>query len=475
MEKIKDSFQTRKFKSASYSFGIIAVALAILIVFNLIVNALPANLTKIDFSFNRMYSLTETTEEFVKGLSEDITIYVVCQTGSEDVDVMEILGKYTALSSHIRIETVDPILHPTFTNEYTEEAVASGSLIVVSDKRFQIIPYNDLYETTLNRTTYNHDITGFDVEGQVTSALNYVTTDELPVIYTLEGHGVTSLSATLQDLILKNSMEIQSLNLLNAGGVPGDASCLFINAATSDLSQNEAEEIITYLENGGRAFFVTAIDGKERSNLASVMEHYGVGVRTGYAIENDASRYIRPYANYLLPVVKTHAITKGMEDEYFCLINAGGITEVDNTRTSVTVTPLLQTTDDSFLRSMENASLQSISMAEGDIAGPVTIGAAISETYNDVETRLVVYSSSYITNDDANQQVAGNNYQLVMNSLSWLCGLDSSIAIEAKSFALDYLQITANDTNRWTIITVVVLPVLCLVTGFVIWIRRRRR
>ena len=185
MEKIKKSFQTRKFKSASYSFGIIAIALAIVIFLNLLIQALPANLTKIDLSFNQMYSLTETTEEFVKGLSEDIMIYVVCQTGNEDADVMEMLKKYQALSSKIQVETVDPVLHPTFTSEYSEEAVSSGSLIVISEKRFQIIPYQDLYEQTLNTSTYRYDITGFDVEGQLTSALNYVTTDELPVIYQL--------------------------------------------------------------------------------------------------------------------------------------------------------------------------------------------------------------------------------------------------------------------------------------------------
>ncbi len=475
MEKIKKSFQTRKFKSASYSFGIIAIALAIVIFLNLLIQALPANLTKIDLSFNQMYSLTETTEEFVKGLSEDIMIYVVCQTGNEDADVMEMLKKYQALSSKIQVETVDPVLHPTFTSEYSEEAVSSGSLIVISEKRFQIIPYQDLYEQTLNTSTYRYDITGFDVEGQLTSALNYVTTDELPVIYQLEGHGVTAISSTLQELIEKNSMKLQSLNLLSAGGVPEDAACIVINAATSDLSADEANQIIAYLEQGGRVFLVEASDGKERPNLTSVMEHYGIQFITGYAIETDSAHFLRPYANYLLPEVNYHAITDGMEEEYLLLGNAGGISEAENTRTSVKVTPLLQTTENGFLRSMENASLQSVSMAEGDIAGPVTVGAAVSEEYQGVETRLVVCSSPYLTNDSANMQVSGNNYKFVMNGLSWLCGLESNIAIDAKSFSMEYLQISASHTNRWTMITVVIFPVICLVAGFGVWVRRRRR
>lgn len=475
MEKIKKSFQTRKFKSATYSFGIIAVALAIVILLNLLVQSLPANLTKIDLSFNRMYSLTETTKELMKGLTEDITVYVVCQTGSEDVDVMEMLEKYTSLSARIHIETVDPVLHPTFTSEYTEEAVASGSLIVVSGKRFKIIPYQDLYEQTLNSSTYRYEITGFDVEGQMTSAIHYVTTNELPVIYQLEGHGVTTLSSSLQELIAKNNMELKSLNLLSAGGVPEDAACIFLHAAANDLSADEAKQILRYLEQGGRVFLVDASDGKERANLNSVLEHYGVQLVSGYAIETDTAHFLRPYANYLLPEVKNHAITSGMEEEYLLLGNACGIFNVENTRTSVQVAPLLQTTEGGFLRSMENASLQSVSMAEGDIAGPITLGVAITETYQDTETRLVVFGSSYLTNESANAQVLGNNYTLVMNGLSWLCGLDSSIAIDAKSFSMEYLQIPAQQTNRWTLITVVGLPGICLILGFGVWIRRRRR
>lgn len=475
MEKIKKSFQTRKFKSASYSFGMIAIALAIVILLNLVVQALPASITKIDCSFNQMYTLTKTTEELVRGLDEEIVIYVVCQTGSEDEDVMEMLKKYQALSSRIRVETVDPVLHPTFASEYSKEAVSSGSLIVVSEKRFKIIPYQDLYEQTLNTSTYRYDVTGFDVEGQLSSAFHYVTTDELPVIYQLEGHGTTAVSSALQELVAKNSMKLESLNLLSAGGVPEDAACVWIHAAANDLSEEEARQILAYLEQGGRVFLVDASDGKERVNLNSVLEHYGVKLISGYAIETDTAHYLRPYANYLLPKIKYHAVTSGLEEEYLLIGNAGGIFEAENTRNTVTVTPLLQTTENGFLRSMENASLQSMSMAEGDIAGPITVGAAVTEQYQEKETRLIVFSSPYLTNDNANKQVSGNNYTLVMNGLSWLCGLDSSIAIEAKSFSMDYLQIPASDTNRWTIVTIGVLPVVCLVGGFVVWMRRRRR
>ena len=61
-KNIKESFQTRKFKSGTYSVGIVSIAVIIVVVINLLVGALPASITKHDLSYNQLYSLTSTTE-----------------------------------------------------------------------------------------------------------------------------------------------------------------------------------------------------------------------------------------------------------------------------------------------------------------------------------------------------------------------------------------------------------------------------
>ena len=233
--KIKESFQTRKFKSGTYSVGIVSIAVVIVVVINLLVNALPANITKHDLSYNQLYSLSSVTEEFVKGLNEDVTIYVMAQIGTEDETVMEMLDNYKALSSHIKVETVDPVLHPSFITQYTSENVTNGSLVVVSAKRNTIIPVSELYETTINYQTYQSQTTGFDGEGQITSAINYVTTEDIPIAYTLEGHNEIAISDTLAELLRKNSFSLQNLSLYMLEAVPDDADCLIINAPATDL------------------------------------------------------------------------------------------------------------------------------------------------------------------------------------------------------------------------------------------------
>lgn len=477
MKNIKESFQTRKFKSGTYSIGIVSIAVVIVVVINLLVNALPASITKHDLSYNQLYSLTSVTEEFVKGLREDVTIYVMAQLGTEDKTVMEMLDNYKALSGHIKVETVDPVLHPGFITQYTSENVSNGSLVVESAKRNTLIHAADLYETTFNYQTYQTQTTGFDGEGQITSAINYVTTEDIPIAYMLEGHNEAVVSDTLSELLRKNSFSLQGLSLYMLEAVPEDADCLIINAPTIDISEDEANKIIAYLERGGSAMVTEGTVDIEKPNLERVLEYYGVSLERGMVIEQDSSHYFNPYVYYLAPDKQSHPImTELIANRYNLFIPfSEAIIKLDSARSTVKFEPLLVTTKNSFLRVMANSASQSISKVEGDLDGPCNVAAAVSEEHDGVETRLVVFGSSYIMEDSANANVNGSNYEMVASSLNWLAGMDSSIAISAKSYSLAYLQVTSADVNRWTIITIIVVPVIILAGGFAVWFRRRRK
>ena len=126
--------------------------------------------------------------------------------------------------------------------------MTSNSLIVTCGDRSKIVDYNDIYESSVDYTTYSYTTTGFDGEGQITSAISYVTSENLPVLYTLDGHGEKALDPTIQEDIEKANIEIRTLNLLTEETVPEDAACLLINSPASDIS----EECSPYLSGKWR-------------------------------------------------------------------------------------------------------------------------------------------------------------------------------------------------------------------------------
>ena len=91
------------------------------------------------------------------------------------------------------------------------------------------------------------------------------------------------------------------------------------------------------------------------------------------------------------------------------------------------------------------------------------------------ETRIVLFSSSTILDSSADQMVSGGNSTLFMNALSWLCGSNASVSVPVKSISASYLTITAASSSFWSILVIGILPGGFLVSGLVIWLRRRKK
>ena len=106
--------------------------------------------------------------------------------------------------------------------------------------------------------SYSNDLVGFDAEGQLTSAIEYVTmeADELPVIYQITGHDESSIGSDFQSAVEKANMSLSSIELLNEESVPDDASAIIINAPQKDFNEADAQKVIDYLKAGGKAIIV---------------------------------------------------------------------------------------------------------------------------------------------------------------------------------------------------------------------------
>ncbi|MCI8941184.1 MAG: hypothetical protein HFH12_14585 [Dorea sp.] len=201
-------------KGGAYSLAISGIVLAILAAVNLLALALPERLTQYDISQSKLYSITSNTKVVVNALEKDVTIYWLVQSEQEDDVIENLLDKYESLSDHIEVVKKNPDVYPTFAEQYTSEQVDNNSLIVECGERSRFIGYNDIYLSEADMMSYSNDVS-FDGEGAVTSAIDYVVTEELPQMYVLEGHGEAELSEVFRDQIEKENIETVTCSLLN--------------------------------------------------------------------------------------------------------------------------------------------------------------------------------------------------------------------------------------------------------------------
>ena len=474
---IKKGINKKTLKNGSYSVVLSVIFVVIIVVVNLIVDAFPSSYTELDVSDQQLFSIGDQTKDFLKELDKDVTIYQIAQSGSEDEVVSKLLQKYEEASDHIKVEKKDPVVNPKFTSEYTDEEVSSNSLIVVCGDRSKIVDYNNIYESSMDYTTYSYTTSGFDGEGQITSATSYVTSDNLPVLYTLDGHGEKSLDSTLQEDIEKANIEIKSLNLLTEESVPEDADCLMINSPSTDISEEERDAIIEYLENGGKAMIFSDYTEGSMDNFDAVLENYGVERVDGIVIEGDAQHYAMQMPYYLLPDVSSaEAVSDFSSQGYFVLAPyAQGIRQLDNVRDTLTIESLLTTSDEAY--SKTDLNTETLEKTDEDIDGPFDIGVSITEEVDDDKTtQIVYYSTANLMDSQINQMVAGGNEQMITESLNWMCSTDeaSTISIPSKSLEVSYLTVTAYDAAYWKICVMGLIPGVFLVVGFVVWLKRRK-
>ena len=474
---IKKGINKKTLKNGSYSVVLSVIFVVIIVVVNLIVDAFPSTYTELDVSDQQLFSIGDQTKDFLKELDKDVTIYQIAQSGSEDEVVSKLLKKYEEASDHIKVETKDPVVNPKFTSEYTDEEVSSNSLIVVCEDRSKVVDYNNIYESSIDYNTYSYTTSGFDGEGQITSAISYVTSDNLPVLYTLDGHGEKSLDSTLQEDIEKANIEIKSLNLLTEESVPEDADCLMINSPSTDISEDERDAIIEYLENGGKAMIFSDYTEESMDNFDAVLENYGVERVDGIVIEGDAQHYAMQMPYYLLPDVSSaEAVSDFSSQGYFVLAPyAQGIRQLDNVRDTLTIESLLTTSDDAY--SKTDLNTETLEKTDEDIDGPFDIGVSITEEVDDDKTtQIVYYSTANLMDSQINQMVAGGNEQMITESLNWMCSTDeaSTISIPSKSLEVSYLTVTAYDAAYWKICVMGLIPGVFLVVGFVVWLKRRK-
>ena len=416
----KASLRTRSFRVGGYSVAAAAIVVVIAVVANLLVNALPAGATQFDISAGSMFTMSQETEQLLDGLDQDITVYWLVQSGQEDETLGTLLDRYTSRSDRVTLEKRDPDVDPNFVQEYVTGTVSNNSLIVES-----------------------------------------------------------ALSASFQSAVEKQNMELEELSLLTAEEVPEDADCLLICGPESDLSQEEKEAILAYLQEGGDLILLTdpAQTGEERPNLEELMAEYGMSSAQGVVVEGDPSHYALGSPVYLLPNLESHTITSPLQEGgyYILMALAQGLKLEEFPREGLSVSPLLTTSDEAYSK-LAGYGMETYQKEEGDEAGPFALAAAATETLADgTESHVVWIASTSLLNDQYNQQVSGANQDFFLNCMGWTCEKEEGISIHAKTMTTEYLTMSASTASLLTLLVVAVLPAGYLAFGLRIWIRRKRQ
>ncbi len=476
----------RVFRTGVYSSAITAVVLAVVVLVNLLVAALPASLTRFDVSVHGLYTLGEQSERLVQGLTDEVTIYYLAQTGNEDAYLTKLLDSYAAQSGKLRWQQKDPAVYPTFAAQYDAQSIGEGGLILVCGDRTATIAADDLYayDYTNYYTTGTYDVQ-FDGENQITTALFSITSGEQSRAYYTTNHGETAPDSTLSEAIRKQNIALAPLNLLSEQ-IPDDCDLLIINMPTGDFLAagslvDEVGQLNDYLTDGGRVLLITDAY-YDTPRLDEVMARFGLARVQGLVVEGSSGYCVSsayagmswglPGQTCLLPdlaYTESSGITDTLQSGSVVLPVAQGLRITDTE--GVTAEALLTTSDTAYSK-IAGYGLETIDREEGDLDGPFDLAVWAREEATGAQA--VWIGCGNITSAGADAAVSGGNSTFVLQCAASLTGQSSDILIAAKSLEGDQLTISSATAAAAGGVFLVVLPAAVLIGGAVVTLRRRR-
>ena len=472
--KFTSSANGRVFRNGLYSTAILAAVIVLAVLVNLLVGAIPSKYTELDLSEAKMYTLSDSSRKLVQGMDQDVTIYYLCETGSEDAILTKLLDHYAEESSHLRWEQKDPALYPTFAAQYGASDAAAGSLIVVSGDDSVVLDAADLYEYDYSdySTTGSANVT-FGGEKQITSAIYKLTAAEESHVYYTTNHGEQAPTSSLTEALEAQNLDLQPLDLLTST-IPDDCSLLIMNAPASDFASDglvdEISQLQAYLENGGKVLLTTSAF-VDTPNLDAVMAQFGLAREPGLVVEGDAGHALYGYPYSLFPdygtTEESTALNGVNNGSHVMLSVAQGITVTETD--DVAAEPLLNTSEDSYSKADldENTSSEKDS---GDVDGPFSL--AVWARNDNTGAEVIWIGCPNMDNEQLYQSVPGN--------LTFLQGCAASmvgqeILIDTKALEAEPITVAASSAMTLGMVFVFLLPAAVLIAGAAVVLLRRRR
>jgi len=287
----------------------------------------------------------------------------------------------------------------------------------------------------------------------------------------LDGHGERKLNGIgnhdlgeFGRLLESKGFRLGSLILALAQEVPANTAALVIASPQVDLLPAEIQKIRSYMKAGGNLLWL--IDPEPLRGLAPVAEMLGLVLTPGMVTDPDAARLNASPTLAVAAVYGRHAVTEGFNlITVFPQARQIGAIESDEWR----IRPLVEVAPRGCVKS---GKTEGRCDPNRDTPGPITIATAFERAVGDRQQRVVVVGNgSFLSNTFIGN---GGNRALGVNLVNWLAGDDNLITIQPRSAADNSIDIDQPALYLIAFSFLFMLPLAFMITGAVIWWRRRR-
>jgi ABC-type uncharacterized transport system involved in gliding motility auxiliary subunit len=435
------------------------VVIAILVLVNWLGNRYNKSF---DTTANKRFTLSQETQKLVHNLKGDATITYI-DKASNFSNARGILDRYKNLSSKIHLQYIDYQKQPTVARAYGLRY--AGTAFIEADNRREEA-----------KSLTEEGITGaFIKDEKGVRKVCFVSGSHEHPLDDTESNGLSQFKTLLE----RDNYQAQSITLIDKTAVPGDCNVLVVAGPTADYTPNEVTAIKSYVEGGGRVMFLLdpPIDfGREHvaqnEALSNLLQSWGVTADKDLVLEENPMGQLFGFGPEI-PLVNNYEsqpIVNDLKNSFTGFPVTRSLTVKNGDKT--TVDKLFSTSD----RAIATTKLNTNEVNPSDPSnkkGPFVLGAA--GTYNTGKANnpgrfVVIGNSGFVTNGMLGFQA---NRDLALNTVNWLSSDEDLISIRPKEAEDRRLNATQRQMNVFAYTDLIAIPLIIIVAGVAIFLKRR--
>ncbi len=413
-----------------------------------------------DWTASSRNTVSDDTRKLLDGMKAPISITAFVQENKLlRTQIQDVIGSYQRFKDNISLEFVNPDTAPERTREL---GITTNGELVIS--------YRGRSENIRKLS-----------EQQLTNALLRISRQEDRWIVFVAGHGERSpfgqanhgLGLFGKELERKG-YNIQTVNLAEAE-IPWNTHTLVLASPRVKLLPGEIQRLEEYLEEGGNLLWLS--EPGEQQGLEPLAEKLGIEFLPGRVVDATAQMFGVENPEFVVVTgYPRHAITNDMDT--VTIFPEAVALNVNDPQTWESL-PLLLTLERAWTELGKLEGDISFDPGTDERAGPLQIGVLLTRSRTIVEGQDAMQQRVIVIGDGdfLSNTYLGNagNMDLGLNVTHWLSHDETLIDIHVKSAPDTSLVLGKVSQAVIGLGFLLGLPALLLVSGLVIWIRRRRR
>ncbi len=452
-------------KHLSKKAGKFAILTVCVLAVTLLVYLLPFRAIYPDVSGNHVFSLSSSSKQYLKTVSDDVELiyHAVGGKANIDRDIYAFLLTLAEQNAHIRVTVQHAETDDTVEVRSAKRSrifsiydlfYQKNSLLGIS---FSVPEYAQLMQEIYAETDASYrsqmisyyasgnTLTCFSADANLTNAVRYVLSDAPPSLL-LCGKNTEGVSFFLKQELEQAGYTTESTTALTM--IPEQIDTVILNVM-SDLTEAECQTLSAYLERGGSLILTTSCTASDFPRLSEILAAYGLSAPTETSILYDASQGISFSA-----VMGDHPSVDLLENAFVSYYaHPIHLTETEGVQHTV------------LFRSSANTyafnALDNSASTEGLTPDSYVFGAVATKG----DSKIAWISQPF---DTVSEMVSsGANFDFAKSLLDWMNDYGGkALEISGKSIPTDYFAPTDTVFVIWTVVFVLIIPLSLLLIGF---------